>query len=144
MAPTIVFVPGFWEGPTVFEKSSSLLQSDGFKTVTAVLPSTGTTSPGNPGTKDDIAAVRVIVEKLVTAEEDVILALHSGGGFIGSNAIEGLTAKARTEKGLKGGVTKIVFLTGVVFPEGFTHGPLPFAVVEVSDIQLAISIPWRC
>lgn len=80
---------------------------------------------------DDIAAVRAIVEKLVDAEKEIILVLHSGGGFIGSNAIEGLGAKFREEKSLKGGVKKIVFLTGAVFPVGFTHGPLPSAVIEV-------------
>jgi len=137
MAPTILFVPGFWEGPTVFDQCSSILQSDGFKTQVSVLPSTGTTSPGNPNMQDDIAAVRATVEKLVDAEEDVIMALHSGGGFIGANAIENLTAKARLEKKLKGGVVKLVFLSAAVFPEGFTHGPLPFTIVEGGAMNCA-------
>ncbi|ESZ98066.1 hypothetical protein SBOR_1597 [Sclerotinia borealis F-4128] len=130
MAPTIVFVPGFWEGPTVFEEVISLLKPIGFKTQVAALPSTGTVSPGNPDMNDDIAAVRSVVQELVDAEEDVLMVLHSGGGFIGTSAIEGLTAKARTEKGLKGGVAKLVLLTAAIFPEGFTHGPLPFQITQ--------------
>lgn len=68
----------------------------------------------------------------MNTDEDVVLVAHSGGGFIGANAIEGLTSKDRTGKGLKGGISKLVFLTGAIFPEGFTHADLPFQVVEVS------------
>ncbi|KAA8568756.1 hypothetical protein EYC84_007750 [Monilinia fructicola] len=87
-------------------------------------------SPGNPDMNDDIAAVHSIVQELVNAEEDVLMVLHSAGGFIGASAIEGLTAKARNEKGLKGGVAKLVLLTAAIFPEGFSHGPLPFQITE--------------
>lgn len=129
MAPTILFVPGFWEGPTVFGAVTSLLATDGFKTETAVLPSTGTTSPGNPGMKDDIAAVRKHLQGLISQGEDVVLVLHSAGGFLGSEAMEGLSKKMRD--GEKGGVIGIVFLSGAVFPEGYEHQPLPFAVIDV-------------
>lgn len=130
MAPTILFVPGLWEGPTVFNAVSSLLTAAGFKTETAVLPSTGATSPGNPGMKDDIASIRNHLQGLVSeGEEDVVLVLHSAGGFLGSEAMQGLSKKDRLEG--KGGVIGIVFLAGAVFPEGYEHQPLPFAVVDV-------------
>lgn len=132
MAPKIIFVPGFWEGPTPFEPVSEGLQKHGFETEIVSVPSTGTTSPGNPSMKDDIAAIRTVVEKAVDADKNVVLVLHSGGGFLGSNAIEHLDIKARSEAGKSGGVSKIVFLAGAVFPPGYTHGPLPFAVVDVS------------
>jgi len=138
MAPTILFVPGWWVGTTPFAHVSSLLQSQGYATETAVLPSTGTVSPGNPRMEDDIAAVRATVEKVIGDGHDVLLVLHSAGGFLGSNAIEGLSAKARSEKGLKGGVVKIVFLAGAVFPEGFKHGPLPFAIAEGGALTCAM------
>jgi hypothetical protein len=133
MAPTILFVPGFWEGPTVFEQVSTLLQSEGFATETAVLASTGHKSPNNPTMEDDIAAIRAHVAALVEADKDVVLVLHSGAGFLGSNAIENLEASKRQAAGKKGGVSKIVFLAAGIFPEGFVHGPLPFAQVNVSS-----------
>ena len=58
MSLTILFVPGYWEGPTVFADVSSRLESKGFKTDFATLPSTGTTFLGNPSMHDDIAAIR--------------------------------------------------------------------------------------
>lgn len=95
-------------------------------------------SPGNPSMLDDIAAVRSAVTKLVESGKEVVMVMHSGGGFIGSNAIEGLGIKARGEA--KGGVIKLVFLAAAVFPEGFKHSPLPFFTIDVSLI-LACSRP---
>ena len=132
-SPTILFVPGFWEGPAPFAEVSSLLQGYGFPTEVAALASTGKVSPGNPSMLDDIAAIRDTVTKLVESGKEVVMVMHSGGGFLGSNAIEGLGSKARGEA--KGGVIKLVFLAGAVFPEGFHHDPLPFYTIDVSLIS---------
>jgi pimeloyl-ACP methyl ester carboxylesterase len=131
MAPTVVFVPGIWEGPAPFARVTELLSSQGYRTHTAALLSTGTVSPDNPSMKDDTVAIRQTIEKLTAAGEDVVLVLHSAGGFLGSIAIEGLTRKAYQEKGLKGGVAKIVFLTAAVVPEGTPHSKPPFAYYDV-------------
>ena len=142
MAPTILLVPGFWEGPEAFEALSSQLSSSGYTVGIAQLLSTGTVSPGNPSMSDDIAGVRKQIEVIVEKNEDVVLVLHSAGGFIGSNAMEGLSAKTRKEKGQQGGVKGIVFISGAVFPEGFTHGPLPFAAAKVrSDDTISTAFP---
>ncbi|MCJ1353416.1 MAG: hypothetical protein MMC33_003402 [Icmadophila ericetorum] len=114
-----------------------MLQSQGYATESVSLPSTGTISPGNPKMNDDIAAIRSIVEKLVEQEEEVLMVMHSAGGFLGSSAIDGLGIKARKDKGLSGGVYGLVFLSGAVFPEGFTHGPLPFMIVDGGAMHCA-------
>lgn len=125
--PNILFVPGLWEGPNVFTHISALLQAQGYLTQTATLPSTGTTSPGNPSMADDEAAIHTVVKKLVEEEgKSVVLVCHSAGGFLGSAAISGLSSKARNSKGETGGIGKIVFLTAGLGPEGHVHAPLPF------------------
>ena len=144
MSPTVLLVPGFWEGTEPFENVSSLLAKKGLSNSFAPLVSTGTTSPGNPSMRDDIAAIRSSVEALVTAEKDVVMVLHSGGGFLGSNAIEGLSAKQRAQEGLKGGVVGIVFLTGAIFPEGYEHQPLPFSEFHVSELQGLCLLLFHC
>ena len=131
MAPTIIVVPGFWEGSAPFLHVASLLQAEGYQTEIDTLPSTGTVSPGNPNMYDDIAAIRSIIMKLVEKGQHIVLVLHSAGGFLGSNAIEGLSLKARQEKELPGGVSKIVFVVGAVFPEWGKHAPLPFFTYDV-------------
>jgi pimeloyl-ACP methyl ester carboxylesterase len=131
--PTIVFVPGIWEGPTVFTSLSTTLQALGYPTETATIPSTGTSSPGNPSMRDDEQAIRYIVKRLVIDEEKtVILVCHSAGGFLASGAIEGLSAKNLEKKGCKGGVAKFVFLTAGLAAEGYVHGKMPFMDFVVS------------
>ncbi|KAI9840917.1 MAG: hypothetical protein M1838_003853, partial [Thelocarpon superellum] len=98
--PTIVIVPGFWEGPEVFDEVTSTLQAVyGYKTH-------GPTSPGNPTQEDDVVAIRQKLEPLVEAGEEVLLVAHSAGGFLASNAIEGLSLKERAGQGKSGGVVK--------------------------------------
>jgi pimeloyl-ACP methyl ester carboxylesterase len=75
----------------------------------------------------DISAIRLVAQKLIEEEQkDVILVCHSAGGFLGSEAIEGLDAKGRSERGAIGGVRKIVFLAGGIAPAGQEHVYLPF------------------
>ncbi|PYH78141.1 alpha/beta-hydrolase [Aspergillus uvarum CBS 121591] len=126
--PTILLIPGFWEGPTVYTELATLLTAAGYPVETTALPSTGTLSPGNPTMKDDIAALRAAISRLVARGDSVVLVLHSAGGFLGSEAMQGL-ARGDGEGG-DGGVIGIVFLAAAVFPEGFEHAPVPFAFVE--------------
>lgn len=83
--------------------------------------------------RDDEQAIRYIVKRLVIDEEKtVILVCHSAGGFLGSGAIEGLSAKNLKKKGAKGGVAKIVFLAAGLAAEGYVHGKMPFMDFVVS------------
>lgn len=133
MAPTIFFVPGLWEGPSVFDRVSSLLSKDGIKSEFATLRSTGTTSPGNPSMHDDILGIRADLEPIVSRGDDVVLVLHSAAGFLGSAACEGLVAKHRRKRGEKGGVVGIVFTTAGILDVGQPHPPMAaFTVIEVS------------
>lgn len=126
MPPTIIFVPGLWEGPKVFTKLTTLLQTQGYTTHIASLLSTGHTSPGKPSMNNDIAHIRSTISASVDAGEEVLLICHSAGGFLGSAAIQGLTLKARKEKELKGGVVKILFIAAGVFPLGSKPPQTPF------------------
>ena len=140
----ILFVPGFWEGSAPFSDVASLLQAQVYSTEIAILPSTGTTSPGNPNMKDDIEAICSTVTNIVDKGQHVVLVLHSAGGFLGSNAIEGLSLKARQGKQLSGGVSKIVFLARAIFPEGFKHGPLPFFTYDDVRSDPIFLVRKRC
>ncbi|KAF8864375.1 hypothetical protein BDZ45DRAFT_571653, partial [Acephala macrosclerotiorum] len=133
--PTILFIPGLWEGPTVFSTVTSLLSSPphSYPVLTAPLISTGTRSPNNPTMKDDEASIRSVVQKLVEEEEkEVVLVMHSAGGFLGCGAIEALELKKRAEEGKKGGVRKLVFLCAGIAPVGHTHVDLPFMDIETA------------
>ena len=134
--PHILLVAGFWEGPAIFDDLVSLLRDHHYHAEVIPLLSTGTKSPGNPSLKDDVAFIRKRITETIDATPDgeVLLVLHSAGAFLGSMAIEGLSVAERKQKGEAGGVGKIVFLAGAVWPEGFQHMPLPFFDYQVCAI----------
>jgi pimeloyl-ACP methyl ester carboxylesterase len=68
----------------------------------------------------DVQIIRDCLTKLVCEEEkEVILVSHSYTGMPAAEAPVGLGKKEREEKGLKGGVTRLVFIMAFAMPEGF-------------------------
>lgn len=130
--PTIVFVPGIWEGPSVFDGVSKTLQSYGYSTAYAPLASTGHASPGNPTLLDDVQHIRSAIEPIVEEGKEIILVGHSAGGFLGSAAVKDLGLKKRAEDEKTGGVAKLIYLAAGLAPEGWRHPDvLPFFDIQV-------------
>ena len=132
--PVIAFIPGFWEGPTVYSQVKSKLEAQyGYTTTIIPLASTGTEPPNTKTFADDVETIHNSLENLVRDGKDVVLVMHSAGGFIGSQAVQGLDAKGRKMKELSGGVSRLVFLASGLAPEGAKHdSSLPFQEYHVS------------
>lgn len=82
---------------------------------------------------DDEAVIRRVVCKLVEEEQnEVVMVLHSAGGFLGTAAIEGLSRKERNVRELLGGVVGFVFLSAAVMDVGHVHATLPFFDINAS------------
>lgn len=143
MAPVLIFIPGFWESLEHYQKLLTSLSTT-YETSFCALPSTGTTSPGNPSMHDDTAAVRESVISLVAEEKSVVMIMHSAGGLIGSNAIRGLSAKERAEQGLKGGIIGLVFIPGAIFPLGHAHEDLPAGKISVRALPESWNVLTLC
>lgn len=136
--PIIIFVPGFWEGPRVFDRVRTTLASHGYPTQAVTTACTGKTSSSGLTIDDDVAAVRALVEPIVEAGQEVLMVLHSAGGFIGSAALKGLCAPQRKEEGKIGGVTHILFLcAGVV--DQYQDVPEPPFLVFSDDVSTCVS-----
>lgn len=94
--PVIVFVPGAWHPVSCLDNLTALLTAAGYETQTVVLPMIyRATEIKQPSLEPDITAVRAVVEPLVQAGREVVLVMHSWGGFPGSSALEGLTQNVR-------------------------------------------------
>ena len=94
--PTIVFVLGAWHSPRHFERVSNLLNVQGFPTSCPALASVG--GSNTMTMYDDAAIVRAELDKLIVEEKkDVIVALHSYGGVVGTQAVDASLSK-RTRK----------------------------------------------
>lgn len=118
--PTLVFVPGIWEGPSVFDVVTNLLRGHGYNTLYALV-STGHKSPGNPTLLDDVQHIHNVIKPLVEEDKDVIGVGHSAGGPLGAVATKGLSLNERNEAGKVGGVKKFVSLTAGLVPAEWRH-----------------------
>ena len=117
--PTFVLVPGAWHKPDIYSSVTKTLQAHGYPTISLPLPSAGAMPP-NTTFDEDVKAIRDSLTNLVeTKEKEVILVVHSYTGMPGAEAPKGLGKKERQEKGLKGGVVRLVFIMAFAMPEGF-------------------------
>jgi pimeloyl-ACP methyl ester carboxylesterase len=117
--PTIMCVPGAWHSPEVYSEVFKILEGYGYPTVGLPLPSVGATPP-HTDFHEDVQAIRDCLTKLIVEEEkEVILVTHSYTGMPGAEAPIGLGKKEREEKGLQGGLTRLVFIMTFAMPEGF-------------------------
>ncbi|OAQ71082.1 alpha/beta-Hydrolase [Pochonia chlamydosporia 170] len=89
--PTFVLVPGAWHAASTWDKVKAVLSTKGYKSVAVTLPSTN----GDPSVSfaDDIKATRDAITLETTAGLDVVVVVHSYGGFVGLSAIKGLSKK---------------------------------------------------
>jgi pimeloyl-ACP methyl ester carboxylesterase len=67
---------------------------------------------------EDAAALRSTLERLADEGKEIVLVVHSYGGFVGQNAVEGLGLKQRQAVSKKGGVIIFVYLASFVVPKG--------------------------
>lgn len=82
------------------------------------MPSVNEVRPPNAELSDDTALIRSYVESLVRAGRSVVAIGHSWGGHVATNALHGLGVDARAARGLKGGVSHIIYMAAFALPEG--------------------------
>jgi hypothetical protein len=107
--PVFVCVPGASHSHLIYEPLRAALSFHGYTAYPLALPSVG----GNPPTYDfteDVRAIRNICSDLADAGEDVILVMHAYGGLPGGEALYGLGKGEREQRGLRGGVIRLVFI----------------------------------
>lgn len=91
---TIVMIPGIWDSPKIYDEVSFKLQAQGYLNTTIALPITSRPSPGNPTIHDDEAFIRSkLVELIESKHRDVLVVIHSAGGFLGTSAVQNLSRK---------------------------------------------------
>ena len=138
--PTIVLVPGAWHKPEIYSSVTSNLEAHGYPTVSLPLPSAGAMPP-NTTFDEDVRAIRDRLTTLVESDEkEVILVVHSYTGMPGAEAPKGLGKKERQEKGLNGGVIRLVFIMAFAMPEGFQPTAGGAQMPEWMKLNLEVSL----
>ncbi|KAI1325329.1 alpha/beta-hydrolase [Xylariaceae sp. FL0255] len=116
--PVLVFVHGACMPPVCYAKTTDKLRAAGFDVVFPELPSLNGAKPPDKSLPDDTALIKSTVEKLIDAGNTVVAVLHSYGGQVGTGALTGLGVQERAAKGLKGGVSHIIYIAATMGLEG--------------------------
>lgn len=115
--PAIILIPGSFSQSFGYTPIGDGLRSAGYQvSLLDLLTASGPLMDrGNavPTMEDDAAHIRAEIVKFIEEGKDVVLVTHSYGGIPGTESTKGL-GKAEREKGEKGGVTRLVYLTSVV------------------------------
>lgn len=117
--PIFVCVPGASHSHLIWEPLKRSLGYHGYTAVPLPLPSVG----GNPPTYDfseDVQAIRNLVTEISDSGADVIVVLHAYAGIPGGEALRGLGKADRQQRGLRGGVVRLVFIMSCKFTEKAT------------------------
>ncbi|KAJ5113306.1 hypothetical protein N7456_001840 [Penicillium angulare] len=115
--PTILFVPGAWHLPEVFDEARASLTARGFPSAAVALPSIGA-EPPTQGLADDTIAVHNEAERLCDEGKEVVVVAHSYGGLVGAGAVKGLSYAERQNAGKSGGVIMLVYIAAFVAKSG--------------------------
>lgn len=127
--PVLVFCPGACCASEYFRITTDILTKEGYTCFTVSLPSVGSelrpedAPPITHGLRTDAQAVRDVVIPQLNAGHDVVLACHSYGGIVTSEAVKGLDRASRGTG--TGAVIHQVYLAAIlmdvgnkVWPEG--------------------------
>ncbi|CAF9928604.1 MAG: hypothetical protein ALECFALPRED_004095 [Alectoria fallacina] len=123
---TVVIVPGFWVDPTSFDEVVHGLQGRGYRATTIRLPSRGC-EPPTKTLVDDARAVHDEVDKLVQEGYDVTVVMHSAGGLIAPEGLQGLQAPDLAKAG---GVTGLLYITASCMSVGEEAPPALWFLFE--------------
>lgn len=114
---TVLLVPGAWHRVDVFDSYRQHLQKDGYSSEAVDLPSIGATPPLH-SIDEDVTVVRRALLSLVDQGKDVVLAMHSYGGLVGSEAVEGLGKVERVQQGKNAGVVALFYIAAFMLAPG--------------------------
>ena len=114
--PTVLLVHGAWHNASCWDPLRAELKKLSYPTEAVQLKSSGNAVTSH---LEDTTIVRKALEALiVSGGKSVILIMHSYGGVAGTNAVHGLEAAARQEKGEKGGIIHCLFVAAFLVPKG--------------------------
>ena len=112
--PVFVVVPGGAQTPSHYAHLLYLLQAQGYPTLSALLPTTGTRENVTVQDDADYIRSRMILPFLDTEKHDVILVMHSYSGVPGSAAAAGLGKADRAAQGKTTSVLGQIYIAAIL------------------------------
>ena len=116
--PAIVLVHGAWHVPEHYSDFIQHLQHAGFEVSCPRLPTCDEAKRPTADMFSDAQVVRDQVFSIIDKSREVIMLLHSYGGVVGTEAVNGLSVSKRATRGLKGGVVHLIYMCGFMLQVG--------------------------
>ncbi|KAK9853462.1 Alpha/beta hydrolase family-domain-containing protein [Penicillium brevicompactum] len=133
--PSIVIVPGAWHRPAHFQGLIDDLAKVNYEAVGVTMPSVDS-SPPLPSWDQDAQAVRQVIMERLDSGKDVVVLAHSFGGIAMSEAAKGLGKKERAAQGLQGGIIRLIYMCSMALPKGQSHiGQLTPQTPEEEELE---------
>ena len=133
--PVYVFVGGVSHTPAFFEDLIKEMTAHGYESTAVAFPTCGDNTE-NVKQWDEVTAIQNVVSSFLDGKnQDVVLVLHSYGGWPGSRAVKGLDQEARQKNGKSTGIVEVVFIAAFLLPDNapmaqYSYLP-PWLTVEV-------------
>ncbi|KAI9847267.1 MAG: hypothetical protein M1837_002853 [Sclerophora amabilis] len=115
--PTVIFIPGAWHSPGVFQDVSQKLNQRGYPTTGLILPGVGA-EPPTRDVQDDVRTIQSSINLAVDRGQNVVLVMHSYGGIPGGSSVEGFTKSHRAKVGKTGAVVACVYISAFALQQG--------------------------
>ena len=149
MKPIFILVPGAWHQADHFKTFSEHLEKAGYASE-AVKPGCMNSSPPTESFQPDVDACKAVLISHLSRGNDVILCMHSYGGFVGTETSGLIVADAEKYPGK---IRRLVYMTAYVPIEGQTVsqmvGEVPAPLADLSHVVIdlvrrcsAREIPW--
>ncbi|KAL2817577.1 alpha/beta-hydrolase [Aspergillus granulosus] len=123
--PTIILVHGAWHTPENYAGFTAALRARGFPVQCPLLPSCDKSRTSRGTFTDDVHTVRDLAVELADAGERILIVMHSYGGAIGTDAVQGLafpysgkSLANRNEGERVGGVVHLLYLCAYILVSG--------------------------
>ena len=134
--PTVVITPGSFSPSSLYSTMISQLSSHGYLALAISLPSVGRRLEAAPASlAKDAAHIRSVTAQLADEGKDIILAMHSYGGILGTESAHGLAKADRQANGISSGITRLVYFKSFLVEEGQSLRDMTGATPESVPIQ---------
>lgn len=140
--PVYIFVGGVSHTPVFFKDLIDEMAAYDYESTAVAFPTCGDNTE-NTKQWDEVTAIQESVSSYLDGKnQDVVLVLHSYGGWPGSRAVKGLDKETRRNNGKSTGIIEVVFLAAFLLPDNapmaqYSHLP-PWLTVEVGTKTLLI------
>lgn len=132
---TLFIIPGSVAPAKRYAKLASYIESTSdFKVHVYTLPTTSNGPPNGPaaGLIDDVAFTKAKLQELIHSGEDILLLAHSYGAMVANIVAKDLGKEQRLKHGLRGGITRIIYLCAIIAPTG----------QSVADVCQHLDLSW--